>query len=145
MTCHHRMRRSQTPLPPNVPNTKRSVPTTLLAALKSPPSFLQEALWKNGSTIPPCKSVLKGAIAEPSGSKDLPYFGCITPFFSLPQSIIQRGQGDTGDCMQTFDQACVNAITGSAKSTVRNANGQSSNICSDLILPSRSRTRVRKT
>ena len=50
------------------------------------------------------------------GSKDLPYFGCMTAFFGIPQSTNKRGQDDNGDCTKAYDQDCAKEMISFAKS-----------------------------
>ncbi|KAL8890230.1 MAG: hypothetical protein Q9215_002614 [Flavoplaca cf. flavocitrina] len=69
-------------------------------------------------------------------SEELPYYGCLAGFHSLPRRTIERGQDDNGDCMQTFDEDCVRDTIEMAKQRTasfdetKDATGQ---VCSDLI------------
>ena len=41
---------------------------------------------------------------------DIPFQGCVAGFDALPRSNYIRGQNDSGDCLSTLNQDCVNAI-----------------------------------
>lgn len=52
---------------------------------------------------------------ESLGSSDLPFIGCLSAIFYLPQSTVKRGQDDNGDFTKVIDQDYVNAILDNAK------------------------------
>ncbi|KAL8932909.1 MAG: hypothetical protein Q9216_006621, partial [Gyalolechia sp. 2 TL-2023] len=59
----------------------------------------------------------------PIGSRDRPYIGCVEVLLDLPQNTIRRGQDDSGDCTETFDEDCVSALTSIAISAGESYSG----------------------
>ncbi|KAL8651375.1 MAG: hypothetical protein Q9210_003294 [Variospora velana] len=58
------------------------------------------------------------------GYNGLPYLGCLTALRNFPQSTVRRAQNDNGDCTETFDQDCIDALLEQAQSIVPDADDE---------------------
>ncbi|KAL9001377.1 MAG: hypothetical protein Q9169_000268 [Polycauliona sp. 2 TL-2023] len=73
------------------------------------------------------------------GYNGLPYLGCLTALYELPENTVQRGQDDNGDCTETFDQDCVDAILSQSRSLVPGPGGSEVQRCTadtKIMVPS---------
>ncbi|KAL9018139.1 MAG: hypothetical protein Q9185_004546 [Variospora sp. 1 TL-2023] len=58
------------------------------------------------------------------GYDGLPYLGCLTALRNFPPSTVRRAQNDNGDCTETFDQDCIDALLEQAQSIVPDADDE---------------------
>ena len=98
------------------------------SAPESPPST---ANWTYNTVVrvgPSGAFNTRFSIDTPAGtpnitSPHLPYLGCVVAFPHLPRETIQHGQDDTGDCLTTLDQQCVDDFLAAAKARAVSKSG----------------------